>query len=367
MDREKEIGKTMSRFQKIADCLEANQLDAMLITSAPNRLYATGFASSDGTAVITRDGSWLFIDSRYIEAAQKAIEGAEIRLVTTEKTAVDQAQEVLEQHHVKRLGFEDSYATVKAYNRWKEKFTGCELVPAAQILADLRMVKEPAELESMIAAQRIAEKALADVLDFIKPGKTEQEVAAFLQYRMLLHGAKKMSFDPIVVGGPNSSMPHGVPTARPLADGDFLTMDFGCIYNGYCSDMTRTVAIGHVTEEMETVYHTVLQAQLAGIAAAHGGVTGKAVHEAGAQVIKDAGYGDYFGHGFGHSLGVEVHEDPRFSATYDKPIPAGATLSAEPGIYLPGRFGVRIEDVVIVGEHESKSIMEAPKELLILR
>ena len=367
MDREKEIGKTMSRFQKIADCLEANQLDAMLITSAPNRLYATGFASSDGAAVITREGSWFFIDSRYIEAAQKAITGAEIRLTTTEKTAVDQAQEVLEQHNIKRLGFEDRYATVKEYNRWKEKFTGCELVPAAQILADLRKIKEPAALESMIAAQRIAEKALADVLDFIKPGKTEQEVAAFLQYRMLLHGAKKMSFDPIVVGGPNSSMPHGVPSARPLADGDFLTMDFGCIYNGYCSDMTRTIAIGHATEEMETVYNTVLQAQLAGIAAARGGVTGKTVHETAAKVIADAGYGEYFGHGFGHSLGVEVHEDPRFSAIHDKPIPAGATLSAEPGIYLPGRFGVRIEDVVIVGEEESKSIMEAPKELLILR
>lgn len=366
MDCEKEIGKTMSRFQKIADRLDANKLDAMLITSAPNRLYASGFASSDGTAVITREGSYFFIDSRYIEAAQKAIEGAEIRLTTTEKTAIAQTREALERHNVKTLGFEESYATVKEYNRWKENFTGCELVPAAQILTELRMIKEPTELESMIAAQRIAEKALADVLNFIKPGKTEQEVAAFLQYRMLLHGAKKMSFDPIVVGGPNSSMPHGVPTSRPLADGDFLTMDFGCIYNGYCSDMTRTVAIGHVTEEMEKVYDTVLRAQLAGIAATHGGVAGKAVHEAAAAVIADAGYGAYFGHGFGHSLGVEVHEEPRFSSIYDKPIPTGATLSAEPGIYLPGQFGVRIEDVIIVGETESKSIMEAPKELLIL-
>ena len=367
MDCEKEMQKAMSRFQKIAAQLEANSLDAMLITSAPNRFYAAGFASSDGTAVITRDGSYFLIDCRYIEAAQKAVSDADIRLATAEKPAVEQAAELLKERGIKRLGFEDSYATVKEYNRWQEKFEGCELVPAAQMLADLRMIKEPEELESMTAAQRIAEKALTEVLEFIKPGRTEQEIAAFLQYRMLLHGAKKMSFDPIVVAGPNSSMPHGVPTARPLADGDFLTMDFGCIYNGYCSDMTRTVAIGHVTEEMEKVYATVLEAQLAGIAAAHGGVIGKTVHEAAAKVIADAGYGEYFGHGFGHSLGVEVHENPRFSTLNDKPVPAGAVLSAEPGIYLPGQFGVRIEDVIIVGETESKSIMEASKELLILR
>lgn len=357
----------MSRFQKIADQLESFGLDAMLITSTPNRLYATGFASSDGSAVVTRSGSYFFIDSRYIEAAGKAVQGAEIELSTQEKPAADRIKEVLERHGVKKLGFEETYATVKEHNRWKTKFPSCELVPAAKLLTDLRMVKEPSELEDMTAAQRIAEKALADVLDFIKPGRTEKEISAYLQYRMLLHGAKKMSFEPIVVGGPNSSMPHGVPTDRPLAAGDFLTMDFGCVYNGYCSDMTRTVAIGHVTEEMEKVYHTVLQAQLAGIAAAHGGVTGKTVHEAGAKIIEDAGYGKYFGHGFGHSLGVEVHEEPRFSKIYEKPVPAGATLSAEPGIYLPGRFGVRIEDVIIIGETESTSIMEAPKELLILK
>ena len=170
-----------------------------------------------------------------------------------------------------------------------------------------------------------------------------------------------------MVSGANSSMPHGVPSDKPVADGDFLTMDFGCMLDGYCSDMTRTVAIGHATEEMDKVYHTVLQAQLAGIATAKAGVTGRAVHEAAAKVIADAGYGAYFGHGFGHGLGLEVHEDPSANMANDKPLPVGAVISAEPGIYIPGRFGVRIEDVVVIEENGCRDIMEAPKELIIIK
>ena len=280
---------------------------------------------------------------------------------------VDLANEVLEKHNIQRLGFEEQYATVGEYNTWKEKLKCKELVPATQLLTDLRAVKDEEEIKTLIAAQRIAEKALQEVLEFIKPGRTEKEISAFLQYRMLCNGADRMSFEPIVVSGVNSSMPHGVPSGKPVEDGDFITMDFGCVYRGYCSDMTRTVALGHVTEEMERVYNTVLAAQTAGIAAARAGVTGKTVHEAAAKVIADAGYGDYFGHGFGHSLGVEIHESPNAAPSNDKPLPAGAVISAEPGIYIPGKFGVRIEDVIIVGEDGARDIMEAPKELLVLK
>mgnify|MGYP001247059880 CR=1 FL=1 len=196
--------------------------------------------------------------------------------------------------------------------------------------------------------------------------EAEKEIAAFLQYQMLLGGAEKMSFEPIVVSGANSSMPHGVPTEKQLAEGDFVTLDFGCVYQGYSSDMTRTVAMGSVTEEMDKVYHTVLEAQLAGIAAVKAGVTGKSVHQAAADVISKAGYGAYFGHGFGHSLGIDLNEAMGASLSYDKPLPAGAVISAEPGIYLPGRFGVRIEDMVIIKEDGCEDITLAPKELLIL-
>jgi len=197
-------------------------------------------------------------------------------------------------------------------------------------------------------------------------GRTEKEIAAFLQYRMLLGGAEQMSFEPIVVSGANSSMPHGVPTDKKVEQGDFITMDFGCVYHGYCSDMTRTVAVGHVTEEMAFVYETVLKAQQAGIDTAKAGVPGCDIHNAAAKVIEDAGYGPYFGHGFGHSLGVEIHESPNASPGCTEPMPAGAVISAEPGIYLPGKFGVRIEDVIVLREGGCDNLMLAPKELLIL-
>lgn len=355
----------MSRFDKIAGRLKDYGLDAMMITSEPNRLYATGFHSTAGMAIVTTAGSYFFTDSRYIEAASKRIDNCQILENTREKPMSMLAEEVIARHGIKRLGFEESYTTVEEYDLWREKLS-CELVPAAGLLGELRAVKDQGEIDTMIAAQRIAEKALTEVLNFIKVGRTEKEIAAFLQYQMLLGGAEKMSFDPIVVSGANSSMPHGVPTDKPVASGDFITMDFGCIYGGYCSDMTRTVAVGSVTEEMDKVYHTVLRAQLEGIAATKAGVAGKTVHEAGAAVIREAGYGAYFGHGFGHSLGVEIHESPNASPANDKPLPAGAVISAEPGIYLPGRFGVRIEDVVVVKEGGCEDITLAPKELLIL-
>ena len=356
----------MSRFAKIAEKLDAYGLDAMMITSMPNRFYAAGFKSTASMVIVTPAKSYFFTDARYIEAAQKTVTGADIRLTTTDTTLTDLANEVIREHGIQKLGFEEQTTAVSAYNDWQKKLECRELVPASSLLSELRKVKDEDEIKSMIAAQRIAEKALKDVLEFIKPGKTEKEISAYLQYRMLCHGAEKMSFEPIVVSGANSSLPHGVPTDKPIAEGEFLTMDFGCVLGGYCSDMTRTVAVGHATEEMKKVYYTVLEAQKAGIAAAKAGVTGKSVHEAAAKVIADAGYGEYFGHGFGHSLGVEIHEDPRFNLINDKPIPAGATLSAEPGIYIPGKFGVRIEDVIIVHEDGAEDIMEAPHELIVL-
>ena len=355
----------MSRFDKIAACLGDYGLDAMMVTSEPNRLYAAGFHSTAGMAIVTAEGSYFFTDSRYIEAATRRIGSCQVLENTREKPMSALACEVIARHHIQKLGFEESYTTVEEYNGWREKLP-CELVPASGLLTRLRTVKDQEEIDTLIAAQRIAEKALAEVLDFIRPGRTEQEIAAFLQYQMLLGGAEKMSFDPIVVSGANSSMPHGVPTEKTVAAGDFITMDFGCVYGGYCSDMTRTVAVGHATEEMEKVYHTVLEAQLAGIAAARAGVSGAAVHKAAADVIAAAGYGAYFGHGFGHGVGVEIHESPNASPANDSPLPAGAVISAEPGIYLPGRFGVRIEDVLVVKEGGCEDITLAPKELLIL-
>ena len=255
--------------------------------------------------------------------------------------------------------------TVQDYRRYGKALT-CELLPASELLWQLRAVKDAQELEAMVSAQRIAERALDDILGELRPGVSEKEIAARLQYLMLHYGASDMSFDPIVVSGPNGSLPHGVPSERLLRQGEFVTMDFGCVYQGYCSDMTRTVAIGFATDEMRTVYQTVLDAQRAGIAAARAGVTGREVDGAARAVITAAGYGDYFGHSFGHGVGVEIHESPNAAPSHEAPLPAGAVIYAEPGIYLPGKLGVRIEDVILLTEDGCRNLTEAPKELLIL-
>ena len=269
----------MNHFKKIASVLEAHGLDAVLLTCEANRFYASGFHSSgtDGVAIVTRNRSYYFTDSRYTEAAARYVQGAEIRQTDREHPYSALINEVIEKEHITRMGYEDEYMTAADFHRFSEKLH-CELVPATELLWTLRAVKDQAELECMIQAQRIAEKALADILGEIRPGVTEKEIAALLLYKMLHYGAEDKSFDPIVVSGPNGSLPHGVPSEKPIQAGEFVTMDFGCKFGGYCSDMTRTVAVGHVTEEMETVYNTVLKAQLAGIAAAKAGVTGAAVH-----------------------------------------------------------------------------------------
>ena len=240
------------------------------------------------------------------------------------------------------------------------------LTRAQELLRTLRASKTEEEIQSMIAAQRISEKALEEVLQIIRPGMTEREVMAELVYHMLRNGSEGNSFDPIVVTGANTSMPHGVPGDTVIQAGDFITMDFGSLKNGYCSDMTRTVAVGYATEEMKNVYDIVLKAQLAGIAAARSGVLGKEIDAAARKVITEAGYGPYFGHGFGHSLGLDIHEPPFAGPTGNVPMAENDLCSAEPGIYLPGKFGVRIEDVMIIRSTGAEVITKAPKRELIV-
>ena len=355
----------MMRFQKVAERLSQYGLDALLVLSEPNRRYVTGFPSSAGAALITPEGSWFFTDSRYIEAARRAVTEAAVEENNAAHPTLRMVRRETERLGIRRLGIEMDRITVSEYRRLGEKLP-CELVDGQDLLQTMRAVKDEEEVRQMVAAQRIAEQALEETLGFIRAGRTEREIAAFLQYQLLVKGGERMSFEPIVVSGPNSSMPHGVPSDRPVERGDFITMDFGCVKEGYCSDTTRTVALGSVTDEMGLVYETVLAAQRAGMAAARAGVTGAAIHQAGQDVISAAGYGAYFGHGFGHSLGIEVHESPSAAPSCTAPLPAGAVLSAEPGIYLPGRFGVRIEDVIILEEEGCRDITEAPKELLIL-
>ena len=356
----------MDRLLKIREKLAQKNLDGVLITDGKNQLYASGFAFTDGAVLITRERAFLFTDSRYIEAAEKTVSAdVELRLFGAGKRLSELIKAELKSCAVKSLGAEEFSLPHGQFLNY-EKLLGLELTPCQSIFFELRASKDEQEQAHMRAAQAIAEKALDDVLRIIRPGVTERDIAAEISYRLLKHGGEGNSFDPIAVSGANSSMPHGVPSDKPVENGDFVTMDFGCVKNGYCSDMTRTVAVGHATEEMKNVYDVVLRAQLEGIKTARAGVSGAAIDGAARGVISDAGFGEYFGHSFGHSLGLDIHESPSASPSSRAPMPAGAVISAEPGIYLPGKFGVRIEDVLILREDGCENITHASKELIIL-
>ena len=230
----------------------------------------------------------------------------------------------------------------------------------------LRQIKTPEEVEKIRLACGIADRGAEHIRRFIQAGMRECEIAAELEWFMRQQGAEKASFDTIVASGWRGALPHGKASDKIVTAGEFVTLDFGALYQGYCSDMTRTVALGHATEEMRKVYDTVLRAQLAGIAASHAGASGKSVDGAARDIITEAGYGPYFGHSYGHSLGLEIHEAPNCTPRNENPIPAGAVCSAEPGIYIPGKFGVRIEDVVIFREGGCEVITHSPKDLTIL-
>ena len=357
----------MNHFKQIAAGLEAHHLDAVLLTCEANRFYACGFhsAGSDGIAVVTRHHNYYFTDSRYIEAAENNLPGFTVRMTHPGSSEVERINEVIGEHTIKKLGFEENDMTYGDYLRYNEALHAV-LVPMQAKIDAFRATKEPWEIELMRKAQAITDQTFSELCKIIQAGMTEKELEAELLYRLYKHGAEGPSFDPIVVSGPNTSLPHGVPGERKLEFGDFITMDFGCIYGGYCSDMTRTVALGFVSEEMDKVYKTVLKAQLAGIAATKAGVAGRDIDGTARKVIADAGYGDYFGHGYGHSLGILIHEAPNANTRNDQPMPAGAVVSAEPGIYIPDEFGVRIEDVTVITDTGCEILTKSPKNLIIL-
>ena len=354
----------MDNILRIRQALPDAEFDSILLTSPVNRFFATGFASSAGSLLITADDAWFYTDSRYIEAAEAAIHNAHVRLVTKDETYAKQISGLLTEKGVRSAGFEDGAVTYSEYLDWEEKLP-VKLLPAQELLSGLRAVKSAGDLQKMIDAQRIAEKSFGELLPLISKDITERQLAAQLIYIFSKNGADDKSFDPIIVSGEKSSMPHGVPGDKYISDG-FLTIDFGVRLDGWCSDTTRTLCIGPPTDEMVKVYDTVLAAQEAGILAARAGVPGCDVDAAARAVIENAGFGSFFGHGFGHGLGLEVHETPNASQINDKPLPAGAVISAEPGIYIPGRFGVRIEDVVYLTQDGCENITELSKELIII-
>jgi len=354
----------MDHLPQIAAKLPDYHIDAMLVSSEPGEFYAVDL-HGEGYAIVAPAAARYITDSRYIEVANETVQGAEVCMVDAGRNYTALLNEFIDAHGIKKLGIEDNYMSLGQYDMLKKELHA-ELVYAGGLVTGLRAGKDEEELSRMVEAQRITDEAFAEILKFIRPGVTEAEIAAKLVYEMLSRGAQKVSFDPIVASGPNGSKPHAIPGMRKVQTGEFITMDFGCMYKGYCSDMTRTVALGEIDDDKRKVYDTVLKAQLTAISISKAGVPGKEIHAAAAQVIADAGYGRFFGHGYGHSVGIEIHESPNANTRDATPMPVGAMVSAEPGIYIPGQFGVRIEDVVRMEEGGCLDITHSPKELIIL-
>lgn len=354
----------MNNLDKYLSILN-EQVDGLLLTSRYSRMYGAQYDIAEGMAIVTKAGCRYFTDSRYIEAAQNNITGFEVVQMDRANPYSKLLGDAIAEFDVKNLGYEESYMTVAELKALEEKLNA-SLVPYNEKIHSFRAVKEPWELDRIRTAQQITDRAYGEVLGRIQVGMTEKQLEAELVYCLLKNGAQGMSFDPIVVSGPNTSMPHGVAGDRKISRGDFITMDFGAMYRGYCADMTRTVAVGYATEEMQRVYETVLAAQNAAIAFSKAGVTGKEIDGVARKIITDAGYGAYFGHGYGHCIGMECHEAPSCNPGGEKTMEENMVSSAEPGIYLPGKFGVRIEDLVIFTVDGCENITQSPKNLRIL-
>lgn len=339
--------------------------EAFLIVSPENRRYLTDFDASDGYLMITPHEKIFFTDSRYIEAAEKKVKGCDS--VELLRSFSKQLPELAEKLNISKIYTEAEKLTVKQFGDISKAFSAeCLAEKTDEAVDYLRRHKAEYEKERILAAQRIAEKAFEHILGFIHEGVTEREISLELDYFMLRNGADGLSFETIAVSGENSSMPHGVPGDRKIRKGDFITMDYGAVVNGYHSDMTRTVAVGEVSGRQAEVYDTVLKAQLASLEILAPGVSCKEADAAARDIIAQAGYGECFGHGTGHGVGIEIHEAPTVSFRSTSVLEPGDVVTVEPGIYIPGEFGVRIEDMAFITGNGSENLTKSPKSLIIL-
>ncbi len=337
-----------------------------VVSSPENRRHLTGFPSSDGFLLLTKEEALFLTDSRYTEAAGRAITTC---LVAELMNAKEQLFTFFADRGIRRVLLESDKLTVADFTRLKEYFKDIEVLSDGTLdkkLCALRAVKTKSEITAIKSAQRIAERAFDHILGYIRPGLTEKEIALELDYAMLHGGAEALSFETIAVSGENSSLPHGVPSQRKVRKGDFLTLDFGAVVKGYHSDMTRTVILGMPNEEQLLIYDTVLTAQRTALEVLRPGVTGIEADRAARDIITAAGYGARFGHGTGHGVGLEIHELPSLSPRSKDTLKKGNVVTVEPGIYLPGKFGVRIEDMAVITNDGYENLTKAEKELIVL-
>ncbi|MBU7593470.1 M24 family metallopeptidase [Metabacillus halosaccharovorans] len=352
------------KLENIRKRFKELSIEGLVITSSYNRRYMTGFTGTAGVAVISEEKAVFITDFRYTEQAAKEIEGFEI--VQHTGPIVEEVATQVDKLGIKRLGFEQDHVTYQTYTAYKNALKNTEFIPVSGAVEKLRLIKSPSEIKILKEAAEIADAAYKHILTFVKPGLKEIDVANELEFFMRKNGAVSSSFDIIVASGYRSALPHGVASEKEIEKGDFVTLDFGAYYKGYCSDITRTFAVGEPSDELKNIYSVVLEAQLRGMNGIKPGMTGKQADALTRDYIKDQGYGEYFGHSTGHGLGMEVHEGPALSFRSDTILEPGMVVTVEPGIYVAGLGGVRIEDDTVITANGNESLTHSPKDLIIL-
>ena len=338
--------------------------DAMLVSDLANLRYLSGYTNDTGVLLITETERYLLTDFRFLYQAQEEAVGITV-LDVAGRGYEKLVAELCKKHQVKKLAAEQEVLSYKEFRAYADAVQA-EVIPVGDILSELRQIKTPEEITKLRMAEHIGDLAFTEILPYLKPGITELEIAARLTFLMQMHGASGNSFPPIVASGVNSSMPHAMPSGRKIQKGDFVTMDFGCVYQGYCSDMTRTVVIGKADEKQKEIYNLVLKAQEAVLKRIRPGMTGQETDAIARDIIREAGYGDCFGHGLGHSVGLKIHEDPNCNMRDTRVLKAGMLMTVEPGIYIKDFGGVRIEDMVVLTEDGCENLAHSDKKLLEL-
>jgi Xaa-Pro aminopeptidase len=353
----------MTKVENLRKSFQEQNVDGVLITSGYNRRYMTGFTGTAGVAIISATEAVFITDFRYVEQANKQLEGFEV--IQHKASLLEEISNQVERLGIKKLGFEEDHVSFSTFRAYREAIKA-DLVPLSGVIEKLRLIKTDAEIKILKEAAEIADAAFKHILSYIKPGKTELEVSNELEFFMRKQGAASSSFDIIVASGYRSALPHGVASEKVIESGDFVTLDFGAYYKGYCSDITRTLAVGQPSDELKNIYDVVLEAQLRGMAGIKPGLTGKEADALTRDYITEKGYGEYFGHSTGHGIGLEVHEGPGLSVKSDVKLEPGMVVTVEPGIYIAGLGGVRIEDDTVVTKDGNESLTHSTKELIIL-
>ncbi|MDO3676916.1 M24 family metallopeptidase [Paenibacillus ehimensis] len=352
------------RIGRLRSLLEQKGLPALLITNATNRKYMTGFTGSAGYVLLTADRAVLLTDFRYVTQASEQAAGYEI--IEHGPKVAESVHDLLRKWGITKLGFEQTDLSYGTYSSYAETLGGIEFVPTGGLVESLRMIKDDEEIAVMQQAADLADRTFVHILGLLKSGVKELDISLEIEMFVRKHGAASTSFETIVASGERSALPHGKASDKIIGTGEFVTLDFGAYYKSYCSDITRTVIVGTPTDKHRDIYKIVLEAQMEALERIKPGMTGKEADAVARDIIKRYGYGDHFGHGTGHGLGMEVHEAPRLSVQGDVVLTPGMVVTVEPGIYLPGFGGVRIEDDIVITETGNRRLTQSSKDLIVI-